>query len=186
MSSGEYMYAWVLAKNIGERLHDLRGLLKLTQAAFGDLAGVTNQQVSEWERGNAKPSRSRVQRLTQVHGWPIDMFAEGGPMPSEVLKLSRDGRLAVQVPGMKGREVLRPYTASQALMIAKAELQVYVLKGEVPAPEQVFRWLAMIEEATADEAAAELARAQVARVQELESVQQPPRRSRRKAAGDQG
>jgi hypothetical protein len=42
-------------------------------------------QVSAWENGHARPPRGRLERLTAKFGWPLDIFQEGGPQPSEVI-----------------------------------------------------------------------------------------------------
>jgi len=78
--------AWTLASNIAERIYQLREVvLGWTQQEFGTEAGVAWGQVSAWENGHARPPRGRLQRLTAKFGWPIDIFQEGGPLPSEVI-----------------------------------------------------------------------------------------------------
>ncbi len=98
---------WVLASDIAERIRDLRRVLSgepdrvVPQEELGKRAGVRPSQVSQWERGAQKPSRSRLERWAEREGWPVTIFAEGSPMPSDVLtpSASRDHETANAVSG---------------------------------------------------------------------------------------
>ena len=64
-----------------DRIRTLRSSRNWTQA---DLArqiggGITNQSVSGWERGIAKPSRENIFELSRIFGVPVEGFqTEGG------------------------------------------------------------------------------------------------------------
>ena len=77
---------WDRAADVGARLKDLRDALGLKQEEFSELVGVTGQSVSDYETGRSQPSKSRLVRLAGRVGIPVVAFAEGGPMPSTVLK----------------------------------------------------------------------------------------------------
>ena len=79
-----------VASDIAERIRDLRETLgrgegPLLQEDLARRAGVRASQVSQWERGAQRPSRSRLERWAEREGWPLEMFQEGAPMPSTLL-----------------------------------------------------------------------------------------------------
>lgn len=47
----------------GQRLHALRKAKKVSQAALGQLLGVTSTQVGDMERGNTTTSMARLYQL---------------------------------------------------------------------------------------------------------------------------
>lgn len=49
---------------IAARIRELRGVLGLSQTAFGALAGVTKSAVCHWERGGTEPT---LEALTVLH-----------------------------------------------------------------------------------------------------------------------
>lgn len=51
----------------------------LTQAAEGDLLGVTKQTVSKWERGVSSPTVAELQQLAVRLGRPVDFFLRRPP-----------------------------------------------------------------------------------------------------------
>jgi transcriptional regulator with XRE-family HTH domain len=87
--------AWKVARNIGKRIKDLREAMGWTQGELGDQAGVAWTQVSAWENGHARPPRGRLERLAERNGWPVEIFADGGPSP----KTAVSGSLMVREPG---------------------------------------------------------------------------------------
>ncbi len=90
--------SWVVAADIAARIKDLRRVLSrkpnraLPQEDLGIRAGVRPSQVSQWERGVQHPSRSRLERWAEREGWPVEIFAEGGRRPSEVLTPTANGK----------------------------------------------------------------------------------------------
>lgn len=82
---------WQVARNIGDRIRRLRELLgrepskPLSQDDLGKRAGVRGSQVSQWERGVQRPSRSRLERWAEREGWPVAVFSEQGPPPDEIV-----------------------------------------------------------------------------------------------------
>ncbi len=83
--------SWILASDIAERIRDLREFLgagpkgSLSQEDLGKRAGVRPSQVSQWERGVQQPSKSRLESWAEREGWPVTIFADGEPKPSETL-----------------------------------------------------------------------------------------------------
>lgn len=84
------MVPWDLAADVGSRLRELRELLDWTQEDLGRELGRSRQSVLHWETGRGHPPRGRVEELCRRLHWPIEMFAEGGPRPRELL-LARPG-----------------------------------------------------------------------------------------------
>ena len=82
---------WTVASDIAERIRNLRQHLGATpgrpilQEELARRAGVRTSQVSQWERGAQRPSRSRLERWAEREGWPVEMFREGSAMPAEIL-----------------------------------------------------------------------------------------------------
>jgi transcriptional regulator with XRE-family HTH domain len=121
--------AWTLATDIAERIYQLREVvLGWTQQEFGTEAGVAWGQVSAWENGHARPPRGRLERLTAKFGWPLEIFREGGPLPSEVI-LAKVPQPAAKVTATatRGRQIsagepLLDGTAPGALGLAIARV----------------------------------------------------------------
>lgn len=75
-----------LADDISSRIVDLRTkALGVTQAALAVRAGVGTQQVSNWETGQQRPARTRLVSWADRERWPVEIFAQGGPLPSVAL-----------------------------------------------------------------------------------------------------
>ena len=77
-----------LALDIGNRLRELRQALDWTQEDLGKELGRGRQSVLLWESGRVKPPRHRLVELCRRHHWPLEMFAEGGPRPHQLLGTS--------------------------------------------------------------------------------------------------
>jgi transcriptional regulator with XRE-family HTH domain len=77
--------AWRLAPDLGERLRELRVLLDWTQEQLAREMGRNKQQASMWETGKARPARRGLEELAARYGWPLEMFADGGRRPGEIL-----------------------------------------------------------------------------------------------------
>ncbi len=86
--------SWTVASDIAERIKDLRRVLgtgsrgMLSQEELGRRAGVRPSQVSQWERGVQHPSKSRLESWAEREGWPVTVFAEGEPKPSETMSVA--------------------------------------------------------------------------------------------------
>ena len=76
---------WEIAEDFPNRIRQLRRVLgSLTQDQFGLLVGVNGRQVLNWEKGNQRPYKKNLARWADEHGWPLEMFQEGGRMPLDV------------------------------------------------------------------------------------------------------
>jgi len=126
------MAEWSVAKDIAGRIKELRrDILGLTQPQFGDLVGVLGQQVSSWERGLATPPKSKLERLAEEQGWPLEVFAEGGPRPGT--------RIKGPMPPPKRRT--RREGCQGVYIRAMGELSNHTKHGTDMSPERVFYWL---------------------------------------------
>lgn len=54
------------------RLKELREAYKLNQTELGEILGVTNQTVSNWENGNIAPSIERVEKIANYFKVSVD------------------------------------------------------------------------------------------------------------------
>jgi transcriptional regulator with XRE-family HTH domain len=138
-----------LADNISFRIVDLRkNALGVTQAVLATRAGVGKQQVSNWETGTQKPARTRLVSWASRERWPVEIFAEGGPLPSETLK-SRLSANALQgetnpleVPHMTYlqqadgilRDTLRHVNAPYHVRVATAYAWLAARESRAPIP----------------------------------------------------
>lgn len=50
---------------------------KLTQKELADFLGITQQTVSNWERGFSEPSLTQIRKISDVSGIPIDFIFVG-------------------------------------------------------------------------------------------------------------
>jgi transcriptional regulator with XRE-family HTH domain len=67
----------VIDQHVGKRIHQFRTMLGLTQGQFGDLIGVTPQQVFRYERGVNGVSASRLYEIARRLEAPPEYFFEG-------------------------------------------------------------------------------------------------------------
>lgn len=101
---------WEVANAIAARLGDLRDVLETTQAALAIRAGVQSKQFSAWMTGRQRPPKTRLETWAKREGWPLEIFAEGGPMPSDVIGRLDDAEMTLdphfQGEGLPEDEVL--------------------------------------------------------------------------------
>lgn len=65
---------------LGKQIRDLRDELGMTQADFANYCGVTQTQVSNWERGRYRPNKQVAWKLHSEHGLPLDAYFTTGGM----------------------------------------------------------------------------------------------------------
>lgn len=75
----------MLAKDIGTRLVELRGILGWSQTELGEAVDRDRGAIGRWERGKGAPPMGVLYKLTAEYGWPMAMFEQGGPRPSAVV-----------------------------------------------------------------------------------------------------
>lgn len=51
----------------------------MTQAELADAIGVTQQAVSNWMSGRAKPGRAHASKIQRILGIPTDSWEQAGP-----------------------------------------------------------------------------------------------------------
>lgn len=64
---------------IGRNIAAIRG--ELTQAFLADIAHVSRNRVSDWEKGRQRPSDSHLQRLADYFGVTVGWFYDEHPQP---------------------------------------------------------------------------------------------------------
>lgn len=79
------MPSWTPASDLPERLRELREVMDWTQEDLAEAMGRAKQSANLWENGKAKPAPRRLAAMARARGWPLEIFAEGGPRPREVL-----------------------------------------------------------------------------------------------------
>jgi transcriptional regulator with XRE-family HTH domain len=62
---------------VGSRIRERRTMLGLTQGQFGDMIGVTCQQILKYERGTNRVSAGRLYVIARELGVPLESFFEG-------------------------------------------------------------------------------------------------------------
>jgi transcriptional regulator with XRE-family HTH domain len=71
-------------QQIAKRIRDARKALGLTQVGLAEAAGVTQQSVSQWERGIGVPDASNVRRLAELLKLPpADLLVGDGSPATE-------------------------------------------------------------------------------------------------------
>lgn len=76
-----------VASDLAERMDDLWEVLgKPHWKSLAIRAGVHQQQLKQWRVRRQRPPWRRLESWAQREGWPAEIFAEGGPMPSTVLQ----------------------------------------------------------------------------------------------------
>lgn len=68
---------------LGERIQSLRKSRRLTQAALGELMGVTSAAVYKWEQNIATPELPILRRLARLFGMTLDELAGDQQLPAE-------------------------------------------------------------------------------------------------------
>jgi transcriptional regulator with XRE-family HTH domain len=108
----------------------------MLQEEFGDMMGVTNQQVSNWENGRGQPPKSKLERLAHRLGIPVRVFAEDGPRPRDV---------PIRVPGYRLEQALD--AANTRLALLRDQFRSYHDNGLTPDDTALVHWLKMAQEA---------------------------------------
>lgn len=64
--------------DIAMNIRRLRQLFDLTQLQLAEIAGVSNQAVSNWENGESQPKMGRLQRIADHFGLSVSALVEDG------------------------------------------------------------------------------------------------------------
>lgn len=126
--------AWKLAPDIAERIRELREAAGWSQTQFGAILSRHEDSISNWERGTTKPPIGVLERLCQRFGWPVAIFAKGGPRPGDVIRAPIDAGKAL---GMNDEPQWAPFPS----VIEKGDItlqQTYLLAGA-----DALEWTAM-------------------------------------------
>lgn len=63
-------------KRFCEKLKEARKARGMTQAEFGELLGVTSRMIIEYEKGNRRPHRRKVQEFAEILEVPVEYLLE--------------------------------------------------------------------------------------------------------------
>ena len=63
--------------HVGTRVRLRRKTMKMSQEQLGDQLGITFQQVQKYERGTNRVGASRLWKISQVLGVPVQYFYDG-------------------------------------------------------------------------------------------------------------
>lgn len=108
----------------GGQLKEMRTRARLSQRQVGDHFGIDKSAVSEWERGLARPTVDKLQRLDSLYGGA-----------GEVLALFGVGRaLSGRRPGDNTVETLRSEVTRLAEVVARLAEEVAELRGRTDPP----------------------------------------------------
>ena len=105
---------------IANRIRDARKALGMTQVGLAAAAGVTQQSVSQWERGVGVPDASNVKRLAELLKVPAaDLLIGEGEAPVSLEKYS-SAQIAVLQAYVELPESIKPQVRSliQSLTVA--------------------------------------------------------------------
>jgi transcriptional regulator with XRE-family HTH domain len=129
-----------------EAIRFLRLKAKMSQ---GDLArriggGITNQSVSGWERGKARPSTKNVFELARIFGVPADeiMTGEGSPVPTPVIEPSNSLLFAAVEEALLQAGISAPAAAEIAEVVELALEHLRTPRSMEPeaAIRRIIRW----------------------------------------------
>lgn len=81
--------------DVGQRIHELRGVKGLSQRALAQLCDLSPNALSQIERGNVSPTVSTLSQLAAALEVPITAFFEVGTARQEVVFIKADQRTRV-------------------------------------------------------------------------------------------
>ena len=77
---------------ISQNIKDLRQRHSLTQAEFGEIAGVSDKAVSTWENGTAEPRMGAIQKIADYFGISKADLLEDAPDDESAYYLDDDAK----------------------------------------------------------------------------------------------
>lgn len=104
--------------SIANNIKKLRTEHKLTQAEFGQIAGVTDKAVSTWENGTKEPRMGAIQKLADYFGVLKSDIIEDAPRALSTPLTSDEKRLVDYYRSFneEGREKLLDTASDMALL----------------------------------------------------------------------
>lgn len=70
--------------HVGSKVRLRRSMLGLSQEKLGDALGITFQQIQKYEKGTNRVSASKLQKISEVLGAPIEFFFQDAPRSDDV------------------------------------------------------------------------------------------------------
>ncbi len=80
-----------MRKYVGERIQKLREAQGLSRERVSQLAGISVENIADYEEGSAVPSIGVVIKLSRVLGSKVEGMLHGGAMVSESITICRAG-----------------------------------------------------------------------------------------------
>lgn len=135
------MADWEPAEDLAARLKAVREGMGLTQQEFGDLLGVTDQTVSDWEGGRTVPRRSRLVQIAKRAGILVHAFAAGAPMPVVSPSRPQEPRSRPEPPPGPPEDADRLKGLLARLDFLHTQIRAYRDLNTAPSPEILAEWL---------------------------------------------
>lgn len=141
---------WAIAGDIAQRLAELRDTLGDSAESFMARFGRGENQFWEWKSGRQKPRRRTLMQAARVFEWPVEIFAEGGPRPKDVVnrpvneRTRRELREGSPPPYGASEEELAGLPPDQVLFRLSMELADHLETGR---PLAVSRGMWMLQQA---------------------------------------
>ena len=121
---------WEIAEDLPKRMRELRKALDLTQDQFGQVVGRNGRQISNWETGAQRPHARNLVRWAKEHGWPLEIFQEGGRTPLELVNVPvTDSSSVGWVKGLPSPLEARGCVMVQDGVLLKSILQRLLVKA---------------------------------------------------------
>lgn len=149
---GEFL-AFRVARDIHARLAELRELLGESQEVFALRFARGWKQVSAWENQRQAPPPSVLAWAASRNGWPVEIFAKGGPMPKAVINAPK----RPVEPRSVRETVLVPTSGRQALEILELRMRLAVAEGRIVTREEQMEWLRLAQTAREEDEAGDAA-----------------------------
>jgi len=117
--------------HVGNRVRMRRMLIGMSQERLGKELGLTFQQVQKYEKGTNRISASRLYRIAQILGVPVQYFFEdlpqsvAGPAPAEGMAEARDHTMIMDfLNSSEGLQLNRHFAAIKDPNVRRAVVEL--------------------------------------------------------------
>ena len=117
--------------HVGNRVRMRRMLIGMSQERLGKELGLTFQQVQKYEKGTNRISASRLYRIAQILGVPVQYFFEdlpqsvAGPAPVEGMAEARDHSMIMDfLNSSEGLQLNRHFAAIKDPNVRRAVVEL--------------------------------------------------------------
>lgn len=141
-----------MASDIAVRLRELLTICGWNQMQMAGRAGVRPAQVGMWLAETQRPAKSRLAAWARREGWPVEIFAEGGPMPSTLVNRRSEARppgAPARMGAGRRREDIELRAESKRKDAARLDvigrlIRAYRDAGHAPGPGTLDEWLEIL------------------------------------------